>query len=367
MELQKLVIASVLKPVTDTRMYEKFGRSISQAKKYEVNIIGFCSKNIPEEEKIIFHPIFNFNRISIKRFFAPIRFFTKVIAIKPSTIIITTHELLIAAVLLKSIFKIDIIYDIQENYYLNIKHTNAFPFLLRDVLARWVRTKEWIVSPFINQFLLAEKCYENELPFLKSKYNIIENKALPAMVVTGNKNKKSNSEIRLLFSGTIAESTGIFECLELAKNLHEKEESITLNIVGYCPKKSVLDHLIKTTQSSSFITLTGGDHLVEHGQILEAISQADFGLIYYPPNQANDHSIPTKLYEYLSAELPMIIEDKTDFNEITDRYSSAIKINYSAFNCEQILDQIRMNDFYKNKPGNEVLWSSEALKLLTVI
>ncbi len=60
MEQPKLVIASVLKPVTDTRMYEKIGRSIGQTKKYEVNIIGFYRKNLPVELNIKFNPIFNF-------------------------------------------------------------------------------------------------------------------------------------------------------------------------------------------------------------------------------------------------------------------------------------------------------------------
>jgi hypothetical protein len=47
MKKTKVVIASILKPIDDSRMYEKFGLSLEQANEYEINIIGFASKNIP--------------------------------------------------------------------------------------------------------------------------------------------------------------------------------------------------------------------------------------------------------------------------------------------------------------------------------
>jgi hypothetical protein len=36
------VLTSILKPVDDTRMFEKFGVSLGQTNKYDVNIIGFA-------------------------------------------------------------------------------------------------------------------------------------------------------------------------------------------------------------------------------------------------------------------------------------------------------------------------------------
>ncbi|HNP16790.1 MAG TPA: hypothetical protein PKL31_00040 [Fulvivirga sp.] len=367
MELQKLVIASVLKPVTDTRMYEKFGRSISQAKKYEVNIIGFYSKKIPNADNIYFHPIFKFKRIGIKRILAPLQYLVKLLAIRPVVIIITTHELLIPSLIFKVFFRAKLIYDVRENYFLNIRHTNAFPNILRDIIAYWVRFKETLTSSYVQHFTLAEKCYENELTFIGNKYNIIENKALSLLSKSERATDKNNEVTKLVFTGTLAESTGVFHCIKLAQNLHQMDDSITLNIIGYCSSKAELVRIKNAINNKPYITLQGGDNLVEHSAILDAINNADFGLIYYPPNVANDNAIPTKLYEYLSAELPILMEDKPSFISITAKYPAAIVIDFNDYNSEQILAQMRSANFYATKPGSEVLWRSEEVKLLMII
>ncbi len=367
MELQKLVIASVLKPVTDTRMYEKFGRSISQAKKYEVNIIGFYSKKIPKANNIYFHPLFQFKRISLKRMLAPFKYLSKLFAIQPVIIIITTHELLIPTLIYKLCFRVKLIYDVRENYYLNIRHTNAFPFLLRDVIANWVRVKEKLTSYFVHHFTLAEKCYENELSFIQNKYNIIENKALRIQPKIDQVTVYKNEVINLIFTGTLAESTGVFHCIRLAENLHKMNGSIILHIVGYCSSKTELVRIKNAIKNKPYIILQGGDKMVEHTAILEVINMADFGLIYYPPNVANDNAIPTKLYEYLSAELPILIEDRPSFISITNKYPAAIPINFNRYKCERLLDLMQSTNFYTIKPENEVLWDSEEVKLLAIL
>ena len=53
-------IISILKPVNDTRMFEKFGLSLGQTNKYDVNIIGFKSKKIKKIKDVRFYPIFSF-------------------------------------------------------------------------------------------------------------------------------------------------------------------------------------------------------------------------------------------------------------------------------------------------------------------
>ena len=62
---------SVLKPVTDSRAFEKVATSLAQTNKYEINIIGFWTKKIPDHSNIRFHPIFHFHRLSPRRLLAP--------------------------------------------------------------------------------------------------------------------------------------------------------------------------------------------------------------------------------------------------------------------------------------------------------
>jgi glycosyltransferase involved in cell wall biosynthesis len=367
MEQPKLVIASVLKPVTDTRMYEKIGRSISQTKKYEVNIIGFYRKNLPEEPNIKFHPIFNFTRLSFSRIFCGVNYFFKLLQLRPKWIICSTHELLIPSALYSVLTSAKLIYDVQENYLRNVLFTDAFPQTFRYPLALWIRLKEYLTRPIIYHYLLAEQCYQDELSFIENKYKIIENKALLTPKNKAAYQPSNLNIIQLIFTGTIAPSTGVFECIKLAKSLQNIEAKIRLKIVGYCAQESVLKQVKESIQNSDFIELIGGDKLVEHDVIINQIQSADFGLIYYPPNKANDSSIPTKLYEYLAHELPIIMDDKPHFTRLTNTYPASINVDFNKPDARQILEQIKNNKFYETTPKNEVLWTSEAFKIISII
>jgi hypothetical protein len=52
---RRIVLASVLKPVDDTRMFEKIGVSLAGADEAEVIIIGYPSQRPPTHQTITFH------------------------------------------------------------------------------------------------------------------------------------------------------------------------------------------------------------------------------------------------------------------------------------------------------------------------
>src|SRR5436189_206672 len=101
MKKRAIVIASVLKPVNDTRMFEKMGRSLAKTNQWSVHIIGFGDAHSSDEPNITFQPLGSFGRISLRRIFAPIKALMIFHKVKPSSIIITTHELLLSALLYK--------------------------------------------------------------------------------------------------------------------------------------------------------------------------------------------------------------------------------------------------------------------------
>ncbi len=367
MKRKSIVIASVLKTVTDTRMYEKFALSISQTKQYEVKIIGFYVKNLPNDSSIKFYPSKPFNRLSLKRIFRPYFFLLALIRLSPDKIIITTHELLLTASIYRLFTNCQLYYDVQENYYKNICHTEAFPKIFRRPLASYVRMKEWLTRPLIAHYFLAEKCYQQELKFIKNKSTIIENKSAVFLQNKYQPLQRNCLNIEIVFTGTIAKSTGIFECINLIKKLHQIDNRIRLSIIGYCALKVELKLLKTEIKNVPFISLIGGAERVPHTEIIEGIESANFGFAYYPPNPANDYCIPTKVYEYLALQIPLIISDKAHFIPIVEPYESCIKINFNNFNPEEIVHDMLTKQFYKKQPKNEVLWEPEAFKLITIL
>jgi glycosyltransferase involved in cell wall biosynthesis len=360
----RILLVSVLKPIDDTRMFEKMGRSLNEAGGYEIFIVGYPSKNPPRETgSLHFFPLKKFGRLSFGRFAASINIFKIVYKVKPKVLIVNTHELLIVAMLNRILFGTRIIYDIQENYWRNILQTNAFPKLVRPFLAAWVRLKEKLASPYFHWNFLAEKGYEKELDFIGKKHTIIENKVkLPS----GFQRKTDPTKTRLLFSGTLAESTGVFEAIELAKRLRGLESSIELLIIGFCALPQTLKDIQQAIQSSPFITLIGGDSLIPHTRIMEAIANSDFGLISYRMSPHIENSIPTKLYEYLGCQLPILLQDHQPWVEMCRPYSASVTVNFSNPDFNSVLHQIKNLKFYSTVP-TDVTWASEEIKLLEVI
>ncbi len=297
MKKRRIVLASVLKPVDDPRMFEKMATSLARSGAYEVHVIGHRSDGVAREPAVHFHTLSPFKRISPGRIRSRLKVLKIVIKVKPELLIVTTHELLGVAFLIRILFGTKIIYDLQENYWRNIMYTDAFPKGTRAIIGCLVRMKEIIISPFIAHFILAEKAYFQELGFVKNKCTIIENKCL---VPQDFERKPVNDYIQLVFTGTIAESTGVFQAIDLAKALHSIEHKIRLTIIGSIAQTKVKLRIQHEVDQNSFIRLTGDGNIIPHQKIMEAIATANFGLLYYPPSPHTENKIPTKLFEYLA-------------------------------------------------------------------
>ncbi len=363
MKKQSIVLASILKPVDDTRMLEKMGQSLAATGQWHVHIIGYTATPVAPNPDINFYMLGKYSRISWARVLAPFSVFAKFLALKPKVIIIGTHELLITAVLYKILSGAKLIYDIRENYYLNIISTNAFPLGLCHLIAWEVRLREWLTAPFVNRFVLAEKTYSIELPFLGNRFSIIENKCkLPQ----GFKRSSVPSGIKLLFSGSIDESTGVFEAIELAKQMHQANPSVKLTLIGYCALLSIRKRIMQAIEGHTFITVIGLTSLVPHSQILEEISAATAGLIFYPPSNHNQNRIPTKLFEYMACRLPIIYDEGATWKNLVINNQGGLAIDYKNPNSHLILNRLIEDRFYI-KPTEELTWQSEEGRFLEVV
>lgn len=359
-----IAIISVLKPADDTRMYEKFARSVSNTNKYEINIIGFSTKNIPPSKNIHFHPLPKFKRSSLKRCFAWWRVLKILLEVKPKIVIATTPELLIVSIANKILFGSKIIYDIQENYYLNIRYSGVYPALIKNPLAVAVRCLEILSAPWIDHYILAEKVYQDQLHFIGKNYTLIENKADILPVYLSPIPAEDNS-IRLLYCGTISLHYGVFDAIDTVILAHEKNRAIQLFIVGYAAHQQTLERLKIKIQPYSFIHLIGGDQPIPHHVILQEMQQADFCLLPYQPNKSTQGRLPTKLFECLVMKKPMIITSNPAWNQIIDTYRAGI---FCDFTLNDLSWVHHLKDiFYTTSPTEQFAWKSEVGTLNNII
>jgi hypothetical protein len=357
-----VVIASVLKPVNDSRNYEKTAISITRSGNYQVHLVGQKVQNLPLDDSVLFEPLFSFHRLSIQRLFTGWIFLFYLFRTKPDLIIVTTFELLLPAVFYKLIKGKKLLYDVQENYFRNLVYTNSFPPVIKYILAVGVRGIEYMTRPFVNHYFLAEKKYEEEFSFTKNKSTVLENKLRKESVKP--RNARKDGLIQLLYSGTISENYGIFESVKLAKELHKLDTRIRMKIIGFAPKKEILEKVKLEIAGSDFITLIGGAEFVSHGEILTLVAESDFGLIPYRSDKSTENCIPTKLYEYLAHKLPYLISPNPLWLEITERYKAGMETDFLKPDVAGILNKMKENKFYVYKPSDEIFWNENLVNLI---
>ena len=360
-----IVIASILKPLDDVRHFQKLGKSLAKRPNVHIHILGReVAYPIPKtESNLTFHAIFSSQGNLFKRLLAPWKLFQYLIKVKPEQVIACTNELLIVIILYKILFGTKIVYDVQENYAENILNKPNLGFIAKLIIATYIRTKETICSKFIDQFWLAEDCYEQELPFVKGKFLILENKSLFFKYKEAI-SLRSNQTIHLLFSGTIAKENGIFEAIRLVDALHKIDCRYHLTIIGCChqPETALeLEKLVLTHKA--FISLNYNTIPIEYRLIQENVLKADIGLICYQPQNNFKNKMPTKLYEYTTAGLPILLQNNPKWEQFCEVYKNAIIIDFQHFNAIKIHQSIQNTIFYPN--GNELAkeqtWENEAL------
>jgi hypothetical protein len=399
-----IVLASVLKSVTDVRMYKKLALSLNEkVGNSEIHIIGSATNfenhhnnnDFKNEAFIKFYPIAIFHRLAYQRLFFGFIFLKLLYKIKPKLLIINTFELLPFAIFFKlsNYFqtkkqknsRVKLVYDVMENYFQNIAYQTTYPKILRFPLAFAVRIIENLCSIFVDNFILAEKCYETELEFVGKNYVILENKYLASpkekpvvadfspqkMDFFGLKSEatdimtKSKTQLTFIYTGTISCSYGTLEAILFIKNLLKRHFNIRLIIIGFCSDKIYYAELLAACENFTNIIdwQVSIDKPVAHEKILTAMKNADIALLPYQINKSNKNRIPTKFYEYIYHKIPMIISENEVWEFFCQQYDCAISYNFEELKSEKsetekTLKELLETNFYQIQfDENEILWT----------
>jgi glycosyltransferase involved in cell wall biosynthesis len=344
----KIVIASVLKPVDDVRNYEKIGCSLAKLKDCEITMLGVASKKNSQNENIQFLPWRSFDRLSIGRLNVQLAFVKKLFILKPQLVIVTSHELLIMAVIGRLFVGYQLIYDVQEDYYKNLSHQHFYPWIIRKIMAVSIRCTEWLTRPFISHYLLAEEMYLNDLAFTKNKRTVIDNKSL---AITN----QSTQQFKVIFTGTISDYSKCLESIELYQKLKSSLPNPTLVVIGYCPSVNYLNQLKKKSRLDESIQLLILEKPVPHQEIVEHIASANLAIIGYECNPVNVFKIPTKQYEYTAARLPYLVRSDTYWSELGSTWGGAIPIEFTSPDVKIILEFLASFDPNSVKTA-DALW-----------
>jgi hypothetical protein len=364
----KIVIGSVLKPLDDVRHYHKLALSLAEMPQNELFILARAVPYplIPKKETITFQSIISSQPNRWERWLAPWKFLLFILKVKPELVIVCTHELLIVIVLYRILFGSRIVYDIQENYAENVLQNASLSPILKGMVSRWIGVKERLCAPFVSQFWLAEACYAQELSFVRDESLVLENKSL-FFRETGPITLASSPHIRLLFSGTVAEENGVFEAVHLVIALHQLDKRYHLHIIGCCHQVHTERKLREMAAlHADYIQLDVSNLPMSYEVIREAIFHATMGLVCYRPQKNFKDKMPTKLYEYSAAGLPVLLQQNSLWEQYCHPLQNALIVDFQEIDYKEIHWNIQKYSFYPsgNKAMEKCTWQEEAQKLI---
>ncbi|TAD97529.1 MAG: hypothetical protein EAZ97_12335 [Bacteroidetes bacterium] len=335
-------------------MYEKM--ALTLINDYEVHIIGQENKESKElNSNIFFHKSFHFFRNSLQRFSFYLFFFRKLKQISPNILLVNTPELLVPAFLYRIMHKTKIIYDVRENYFYNLWYQKNYPRKLKYFLAITIRILEYFSHFFVKHYFLAEQCYAHEFNFSKNKHSILENKYLPIFFIENHK-KSVKNWIQFVYTGTISITYGTLEAICFIKKIHKFYPNIRFTIIGCCSNEKYAQQIRKSVENENYIFLVMSPLPIPHQKIIEQIQDADFAVLSYLPNKSTKNCIPSKIYEYLAQQIPMIIPKNSLWEKICEPHQAAISIDFEQENIENLVKILLEKKFYPEGQPDEKFW-----------
>ncbi|RSK41088.1 glycosyltransferase family protein [Hymenobacter perfusus] len=379
-----ILLASVLKPLDDTRMLGKFGRTLAGRPGTQVHVAGRLAPLPPSlPGNLHTHTLLQGSRLSWERLRAQVRYWQLLQRTSPDVVFVHAPELLPLTVLWQAAGPgRHFVYDVRENYALNIRTQAVYPAWARSLLAALVRRLETLAARRARAVLLAERSYADELPFAQLSNNplppgtrhsptlLIENKYQPydeQPAPFPRRLPPVTEPLRIVYTGTISELNGVWEAIRFVQHLRQAWPLAHLTIIGACQQPGLLPRLqAAVAAAGAAVTLVGGAALVPHAQVAAEIRRSHLGLLPYRPHPSTARCIPTKLFEYLAHALPLVLPPNPLWLPLAEEAAAGFGFDFQQPEyppAETLAHRLRSPVYYPAGPPDGAFWQSEAEKL----
>ncbi|WP_281980544.1 glycosyltransferase family 4 protein [Tenacibaculum mesophilum] len=249
--------------------------------------------------------------------------------------------------------------------------------------------KQLLSKPYLNKYLLkiiskliakyerfATKKFDYVItagPFIRDKFLKVNKNTIDInnYVLLGEleKNVKwTEKEDKVCYVGGISEIRGIKELIKAMELVHNP---VKINILGRFNSAN-LERIVKGYD--------GWENVIEHGflkrdEVANIMSKSKAGIVTFLPLPNHIDAQPNKMFEYMSASLPIIISNFPYWKEIIDNYNCGILVN--PLNPKEISEAImyiinnpeeaeRMGRNGKQAVLEKYNWNIEKEKLISV-
>ena len=294
---------------------------------YDVKVIALHEDPLPESETVQEIPVYriklksrSWSKNKIVQLFKYIEFIYRCIKQYKKTDILHCNDLntLPIGVMIKKFINknVKIVYDAHE-YEINDKpNQNHYSIKIRYFIEKFLiqyadkvmTVSNGIADEYVRLYGIDKPALVlNTPPFQKIQKKNIFRETL----------RIKDEQIVFLYQGGLSQGRGIEILLDTFKMLQKTPYIIIF--MGYGPLKTLIIEASEKYENIFYHPAVSPDVLLDY------TSSADFGILFYENNCLNHYYCsPNKMFEYLMAELPIIVSDLYEMKKIVENENIGI-------------------------------------------
>lgn len=362
---KKICILTTVHPAFDPRIFHKQAKDLVNAG-YDVSLIAQHDKNkIVNGIKIIALPKPK-NRFQ-RMFGLTLRVLCLSLGQKADVYHFHDPELISVGVILKLLGK-KVIYDVHEDYGKQILSNPSLPKITRNSIASFTKAVEHILSRFYDGIITATDDILENFSYTK-KALCVRNFPLLSRHENVERNFKANGDVfNLIYIGGLVKIRGISQIIR-AIELIDSNKQVKLTLCGKFSPPEYAEEL-KTLEGYEKVKYLGW---VDPYDIPKLLNNFDAGIVCLHPISNYLTSLPLKLFEYMSASLPVIASNFPLWIKIVEGNKCGIcvdplKPHEIAKAIEYLMEHPKLRKEMGENGRNAVLdrynWEKESEKLI---
>jgi glycosyltransferase involved in cell wall biosynthesis len=351
----------------DTRIFEKECRALVQAG-YRVSLVApHTTQEVVDGVEVIPIPRFKRRLARITRVtWAMAALYQTARRLHADVYHFHDPELMPVGILLKKRTHAAVIYDVHENYPTNLRAKEWLAGPLRRIAPWTAERLENITAIVVDGIVAATDHIAKRFPADKTR--VVKNyPLLTAMWSSGGAQRLYDGNHALVYTGGLTDHRGISQIVQALGHVRNSQARLLL-LGGHVHRETA-----QTVQS-----LPGWQRVDYQGQVAyrtmyEYLGAAAVGLVCNQPVYDYDQALPNKLFEYMSAGLPVIASNFPDWVEIVAGNECGVTVDPTS--PEEIAEAIdylldhsdirrRMGENGRHAISEKYNWERESLNLL---
>lgn len=226
------------------------------------------------------------------------------IALKQNADVYVIHdpEFLVFAPKLKRKTKSKVVYDVYEDFPKQILSKTWIPKIARKPVSVVFNLIEKRCSKKLDYVVAVTEDIKDN--FKNQKVLVVKNYPIIKNFKSTKKTKLNKDSIRLIYAGNLEKERGIKEIVQCLGSINPKYRAKLVLLGSFSDSR--YEKEVKSLKEWGKVEFEG---LVDFEKVSEHLSKADIGLVCLHPLRRYLTSLPTKMFEYMAAGLPVVASD----------------------------------------------------------